>query len=466
MTTSSRSFPARSRFLAGLLVVVALGLAARMAAIGLLTPQVSTDSFSYLNLARQLRGIPMPSVWDDTANLPRDDQGARTPGYPWFLNRVFELAGHRPSPVQLTERLEAARWVDDWHLAFLRSAEDLWAVQVTQHAMGLLAALITYIIVWEWTARAWLAAATATLGVGLRPAWVLVFEPLVHTEVLGATLLLVSLWMGLRASRPGLGWPAGLAAMLVHSLVVLVRPPLAFGAPVLLVAVMGSDRRRWRIALVAALVWLLPLGAWSVRNGLRHDYWGLSPVLAQNLASHVRGSPELLADPTVGELCVDLCRHSFAGVRIVRALVRDRGLSYPAATERLLGSVLGAIRARPTAYLRSVARALGRLGMPPETLLPVWVPSVPRILGQAWLPALAAFGALGLAGLGALLVARPGTARLPVGVAVASSVGVAFTVQEPTDLARHAFCLAAPLALGAAATVDQLHRLAHRAIRA
>ena len=57
-------------------------------------PTLSPDSFGYLNVARELRGFDQVHAWDDKAFLPADNQAARTPGYPLFLNLVFVLVGH------------------------------------------------------------------------------------------------------------------------------------------------------------------------------------------------------------------------------------------------------------------------------------------------------------------------------------------------------------------------------------
>ena len=39
----------------------------------------------------------MPQVWDELANLPRDNQAARTPAYPLLLDVTFLLVGRQPT---------------------------------------------------------------------------------------------------------------------------------------------------------------------------------------------------------------------------------------------------------------------------------------------------------------------------------------------------------------------------------
>src|SRR6185503_7459382 len=112
-------------------------------------------SFGYLNLARDLRGLDPTHAWDDKAFLPADNQAARTPGYPLFLNLVFALAGHSPSPEEAIQR--AARQhvpPAPRHLQHLATDENVRAVQAAQVLLGILSAGFVYATVVFWTGSA------------------------------------------------------------------------------------------------------------------------------------------------------------------------------------------------------------------------------------------------------------------------------------------------------------------------
>jgi len=451
-----------------LLVLLLLAAAPRFVGFARGATQITPDSISYLNLARQMRGIPVAGGWDEWANLPRDGQGARTPGYPLFLNAAFLVSGWRPSPPILVERLARIPRFDPWHLRLLATEEDLDAVRLLQHALGLLATGLAYLTVRRWTGRRWLAALVAAAAIGLRPAWWYVHERIVHTEALAATLVVVAVWALARLEGTVGARGPGLAVSAATAAAVLVRPAAAFAAPAFLLGLPWVTAR-WRWGLVA-LSWLLfglLVGGWVVRNGVRYDYWGLSTVLAQNLASHVQGFPQPFTDPLLRRLCVEHCQRPWAPDWILRAMVQDHGFSYVSAVRRLQAEVGHAILQQPRAYIASVAGSFVRFSHPSESFM-----AGPRATGRFmsrlpatfWLFAGTAYAVAGVAGvLSAFLARTPRSARVAAAAVILSALGVALTAREELNIVRHAFPTESlALMAGGAALHRALDRLRFR----
>jgi hypothetical protein len=152
---SGRSWPApRARPGTALVAVLALALLARAATYARVPPRLNPDAFSYLNVARQLRGVAVPRTWDELANLPRHNEAARTPGYPLFLELVFRLDGYRPTPEWFLESMARQRRFEAFHFEFLGRTENLRAVQLAQHALRLAATALAYAVVERYCAAA------------------------------------------------------------------------------------------------------------------------------------------------------------------------------------------------------------------------------------------------------------------------------------------------------------------------
>ncbi len=314
----------------------------------------------------------MPSGWDEVAGLPRDDQGARTPGYPLLLDAVFWLTRHQPSPPPVIERASTFGFgVDSWHLDFLRSEENLRAVQAVQHLLGLFATWLAYAVVVRWTLRPLLAAVTAGVAVGCRPAWVALFEPVVLSEVLAGTLVLLCAWGITRVEqepRGRVGW--GVFASALSGAAVLVRPILVFVPLFVVCSALWIDRAQWRrVICVLCLPCVLLVGGWTVRNRIVYGFWGLSPLVGLNLVSHFRSHPEWF-DAPIRELISEHRDDPFAGNWIAQALVSRQGLSLPQASSLLTQQSLRAMRKHAGHYLLSSIDAFKESWYPTEVLLP------------------------------------------------------------------------------------------------
>ncbi len=420
------------------------------------TTELSPDGLAYLNLAREIRGVPLPADWDPAAWLPRNNQGAKPPGYPLFLNLVFWLAGHGPSPQAVVERLEA-RGVDAWHLGFIRMEENLRAVQAAQHVLGLLATWLAYATVLRWTGRPWLAAVTAGAAVGLRPSWVAMFEPTILTEALAGTLLLACVWSMTLADQK-LGWGWALLASGLGGASVFVRPALIMVPPSVILGVLWMDRRRWLArASLLCLPPVLLIGGLVVSNGITYGYWGLSGSAGLNLTSHFRSHPEAFDDLRIRKLAQEFRDDRGVGIRIVHVLVTHHGLSLPEASALLARQSLGAAFRHPGVYLGSALGGFGEFWSSTEVLLVGreggLLSRLPRPL---WRGYLAVYGLAGGVGLLALLLNAPRAMRVSIGMVLVSAIAISLNARG--ENIRYAFPFQALLLISAAVLLDRALR--------
>lgn len=446
--TRTRWWGPANSFTIWAVVVLLCASLARIAAYQVSSTWAGPDTFSYLNVARQLRGHFTPDGWDLIARLPRNDQGARTPGYPLFLNLIFRLDGHNPTDMTA---LRGPPELDEWHRRFLDTEENLRAVHRGQHVLGILASLLAYGIVHRWTRRPWLAAVTALAVVGLRPAWIFVYEPWVVTEILAATLLLACLWLVTLAEENQRDWRWPLAAATLAGLLVLVRPAFL---PLPLLVVFGliaiRTQKRLRAFLLLSIPCLLIIGGWMIRNGLTHRFWGVSSVQGVTMISHFKHDPASFDHPVVRSVAEESQGNRFLGLHIANALLSRSGLTFPEADKLLLQQTWRAAARTPHQFANSYLDALARAFYPAElaeyttelrshvlrigTLARVIHPRFPRfvkiILGLLWL-------AVMLASVLVLLVRAPIAARLATAAALVSAVSVA--VAANTENTRHAF---------------------------
>ena len=444
-----------------LALLLALSILARVEIYTRVPTRLGPDGYSYLNLARQLRGVPTPSGWDGLANMARDDQAARTPGYPLLLNLTFLLAGHRPTPTPLLAAFDRQRRFDAWHFNFLARSENIRAVHLVQHALGISATVLAYMTVLRWTRRPWLAALAAGLAVGLRPTWFYFYEPVIQTEVVAGTLMLLLVWMTAELEgRPAIG--LGRAALIAAASAagVLVRPALIFGTLLVVAGIRTTGRCRGRALTAAAALWLAVIGAWVVRNGVNYGYWGLSSVVPATLASHLQYDRDAFTDPMVGTLCAKECGQPHAGVWILRSMVLDGGLSYLEASSRLGRQSIRVILRHPGAYLASVASGFVRFWYPQEILFP-W--EGVRTRGIDWIPpsfwtAYVVLSVLATAVAGFLIfsVRVPRMAKLATAMVAVSAVGVSLIVGVPLDNVRAAFPFAPILLMASASVVGRV----------
>jgi hypothetical protein len=406
-----------------LLMTILLSSAGRLGVALHVGPTVTPDTFSYLNLARQLRGIEYERGWDPLADLPREDQGARTPLYPLILNALFRTAPIAGTPEGDAQRIFAWRR-DAWHEQFLRSAENVRFVQLAQHFLGVIATALAFWILVCWSGNAAVASIGSLVAVGFRPSWLFLYEPAVLSEIWAATGVLAvtaliatrehsSEWHGL--------WETALG--ILTALLVLLRPALAPAALLLSLV----DLRWRRPALVCARV--VPLivlaGLWSFRNETRWGFFGLSSTLGANLSSHV---PDGLSfadagrESVVPNLAMDRMRH----------LVQGSNMSFVAASAALGREALHAALHHPVSYLESVSEAfLEGICFSNETIL------TPRHAGTLWHGLILFYRSLAAAAILILFRRGPRSARILVAIAAASVFSCA--VLAHTENGRYGF---------------------------
>ena len=188
-----------SRHLA-LVVVLALAAVPRIVWYRSHQPDLPPDSYGYLNVAREWRGERAPlRGWDDRSQLPWDNQAARTPGYPLFLNLVFALASHSPSPesalVEPRRLLVPGTPVRERHFRHLQADENVRAVQAAQHVLGVAATGLAYLTMLLWTTNTLASVVGALAAVGWNPVWIMTYEPSLMGEILSGVLLLLLVWL-------------------------------------------------------------------------------------------------------------------------------------------------------------------------------------------------------------------------------------------------------------------------------
>src|SRR6185295_14092840 len=148
------------------------------------------------------------------------------PGYPLFLNLVFALAGHSPSPEEAIQR--AARQhvpPAPRHLQHLATDENVRAVQAAQVLLGILSTGFVYATVFFWTGSALAATAGSLIIVGWNPIWIVMFEPALLTEVPSASVMIVTMWLVARnTGRARHEVPISILC----GLAVLLRPAMIF----------------------------------------------------------------------------------------------------------------------------------------------------------------------------------------------------------------------------------------------
>src|SRR5436190_10408343 len=167
------------------MLTLVLAAAPRVAWFATHLPDLPPDAFGYLNLARDLRGLPPVHEWDVKAFLPADNQAARTPGYPLFLNFVFALSGHSASPAEVVARARRQHVPPaPRHLEHLARDENVRAVQAAQMTLALVATGFAFAVLVQWTNSLLPSAIGALVAIGWNPIWIVMFEPAVLTEVL------------------------------------------------------------------------------------------------------------------------------------------------------------------------------------------------------------------------------------------------------------------------------------------
>lgn len=158
----------KSNFYGWLIVTLLAAMSARVITFVNKPPTMEfKDGFFYLNAARVLRGERVLPTMDRLVPFPRTETLGRLT-YPIFLNIAFASAGWSPTPMQVLKRMEVRQphIRDPWHWQFFRTKENLRAVQLLQHALGFMATILAFLLLWEWTKSGWISAAGSLIAVG------------------------------------------------------------------------------------------------------------------------------------------------------------------------------------------------------------------------------------------------------------------------------------------------------------
>jgi 4-amino-4-deoxy-L-arabinose transferase-like glycosyltransferase len=203
-------------------------------------------------LLRDSGGYHLPA-WDLANGLGFDLSPRRTPGYPVFLTGLIELGG-----------------------------EDLYVIALAQHLLGLLVALLTYVIARRLfgPTLAFVAALIVVLEGTL-----LVAEHYVMPETLFTVFVLLSTWLILQA-RARMSIKLTLVLGLAIGIAAMIRPVgLTLGPIAALALITGgvSWQRRLATLGVLALGAALVVLPWVGRNAVVHGQASMSTTLPKSL---------------------------------------------------------------------------------------------------------------------------------------------------------------------------------------
>ena len=430
-----------------LLATLILALMARMWVFAHKVPDLlnGRDGFLYLNAARLLRGERVSSAFDRNANAPRNETLGRVI-YPIFLNTAFALAKWSPTPLSVLERMRERqpRLNDGWHWQFFTTKENLRAVQFLQHFLGLLATVIAFWLLWEWTKTGCLATLGSLFAVGWRPAW-LFFERCILTETLAAFLFLATLFLFVQVHRNRWSLMWMVAALIVSYLLALTRPNFLFLPPLLLLYFAWrlseqSAQLRWLRKVVIALIPLvLIVGCWKTYYAISAYHFALTPeafensILRQTLQEHLTRNPN--------------DHHSIP--HILLTLMERWGTSWAETGARLAEETRKALSRRPDVFLKSASSGLVEYFF---------------YAGISWGSfrslislLLALFNLLGLSAI--LLRNSPLTLKFALGVVIFNALACSVVIGVYAEQARYAFPTEAILSLAAFWVVWHLMQL-------
>lgn len=325
-------------------------------------PWINSDTFTFLNLARVLRGEKVPSGYDPAALAPYDDQGARLPGYPLFLNLAFALNGWKGTAPEVLSKITLERKptpieLSPYHAEYLTKKENLRAVQFLQHLCGVLATILAFDLLFLWTRSAMVACLGALLAVGLRPTWILTYERDILTETLAATLVLFFFWaiarMWITKQKQ---WVLG--ASILGSALALVRPNYAFAVPLLAVfQLLRGDFKgmsKFAIGVLLLLPYIILVGGWVTRNGLKYGVWNLTTWTGV-VSYHFQSYPEVFEDPILKH---EINPEDYRAIaHAIGRLMEKWNASFPEANHRLVKETKSAVVRHPEIFLRSFSEA-------------------------------------------------------------------------------------------------------------
>ena len=338
-------------------------------------PNLTPDSFSYLNLARILRGEQVPHLpMDPNAWAPRDDQGYRTPVYPIFLNTIFFLSPKKGTEETILQRIQRHKGfkIDTWHLKFLREKENLKSVQIVQHGLGILSTALLFQLLLSLTGNLLIAFTGALLVIGWNPNWFWGVELSIWTETLTVTLLLTLLWELYRLEQSQKIYPRSLWwVSLLGGLLALTRPQFILAAILPFTWWVYKVIRKtivfsWHNVVALLLPPLVLIGGWIIRNGIRYGFWGISTVTGFNLCIHfaAMNKIDVFEDIILKQAlskhlskCPICVNSRFVIIHAAPDLITEWKLPFPAVSKKLEKEAFKAIINHLDIFVKSIIKA-------------------------------------------------------------------------------------------------------------
>ena len=387
-------------------------------------PELPPDTGGYLNVAREWRGQRAPDgMWDDRAQLPSNNLAARTPGYPLFLDLVFAITDFSRTPDSaLVNARRVLRPVVGGgaraaHLRHLETDENVRAVQAAQHLLGVLATVLVFLTMLAWSTGAGVAALGSIASIGWNPVWIMTLEPSMLGETLAGVLLIVAIW--LVSTRRSLA--SDVVAALVCAASVVVRPAMVFAvAPVVAYAAFRQRRTWFGAPVLAAAVVVLALLV--VNNGVRYGYWGVTSLGGTTVLSHANDHAAALREPA-RDAALRFHPYLANGSSLQYMMATDGGRPFLDVSDELNRAAVGYVLDHPIWYLTSVGGALIDYFSPPLRYVGGDFNLLRQRLPTVWLALSICATALLVAGLAALAMDLPLTAKLGPAAFLVCAVG-------------------------------------------
>jgi len=324
------------------------------------------DSYTYLHLARFLRGEPV-----------EDDQGFRTPGYPLFLNFIFALSGWKGTSQAILDRIQKHQniIIPPQHLKFLQEKENIKLVQIIQHGLGILSTIFLFWLLLSITKHFVISMIGALIAVGWNISWFWNYELYITTETLSATLLLIAIILIRLSEQNKRKICYYLLCSLIVGILILVHPQfllailLPFGFWLLKLS-QKETPFNLNVALVTILPSILLVGIWILRNYCYYQVFTLSTVTGFNLCGHFTRFKEFDAFPDISlrrilkrhVVTCPKCLHESEPrgsiYHVKSELMIEWNLSFPAISKRLEKQGFYAIIRQPKVFLLSVSDAI------------------------------------------------------------------------------------------------------------
>jgi hypothetical protein len=320
------------------------------------TPNLSGDSFAYLNAARVLRGENVSSTIDKIVIIPRNETLGR-PVYPIFLNLAFAIGRWSPTPPKVLEKIKEQQpyLPDDWHWHFFTTKENLKMIQLLQHLLGLLATIFAFLILWEWTKIGWLSFLGSLFAIGWKfRNGFLGLELRITTEFLATVFLIFIIYLLIQTQKNRWSIKWIIITLIISYLLALTRPNFIFVLPLLgLYFIWNFSNYNNRFKYLRKLVIitfpiLISLGIWKTYMSISAYHFSFTPdafedpILYQTLKEHLSKNPN--------------DRHAIAVIRPI--LMKRWNTSWEETNRRISYETKKALRRHPEVFLQSVLLGL------------------------------------------------------------------------------------------------------------